>query len=286
MLSDVSQALACPICAGGLDIGDRVVRCRQGHSFDVAREGYVNLTAGGRGASTADTPAMVAARREFLASGHFQPITRMIIDTVRDDLDETTSGVFVDAAGGTGAYLRSLLDAFPQRAGVVVDASKHAARLAARSHARAAAVVSDVWGTLPLKDESAALVTSIFGPRNAEQFARVLHPAGRLLVVTPNDSHLQELVVPLGLLEVDPLKRERLTRKLAPLFVPSCERSVDYAAVLTRAQVVCVALMGPSAAHVDRSDIESRAAGLSDLTSVTVSVNVTTFRRAADPIST
>jgi hypothetical protein len=51
----------CQVCRESVRLAvDRVV-CRREHSFDLARQGYLNLAAGGRRRSTGDTASMVAA---------------------------------------------------------------------------------------------------------------------------------------------------------------------------------------------------------------------------------
>ena len=46
------------------------LRCPRRHSFDIARQGYVDLRAG-RAPHAGDTAEMVAARADFLAAGHY-----------------------------------------------------------------------------------------------------------------------------------------------------------------------------------------------------------------------
>ncbi|MEV4454854.1 putative RNA methyltransferase, partial [Microbispora sp. NPDC049633] len=72
MLADVIDHLVCPACGTAIHLADGSVRCARGHSFDVARQGYVNMLT--RPAGTADTPAMVAARARFLEAGHYAPL--------------------------------------------------------------------------------------------------------------------------------------------------------------------------------------------------------------------
>jgi len=271
------DALTCPVCGDGMRLTSRTLLCESGHTFDVAREGYVNLLGGGAHASTADTPAMVAARREFLAAGYFRPISEAVTTAARAATEPDAPGIVLDAGGGTGEYLSAILDALPERTGLVVDVSKHAARFAARAHPRGSAIVSDVWGQLPVHDSSVALITCIFAPRNAEEFARVLAPGGALIVVTPTGHHLRELVEPLGLLEVDPDKQDRLAEKLGPFFATRAREVLEYRFSLTRAHAVTAALMGPSAAHVSAADLTERAKRLADPVTVSTSVNVATF---------
>ena len=73
-LAAVIAYLRCPVCAGPLHPGGSRLACGRGHSFDIARHGYLNLTTGRAGAGTADSSAMVAARERFLGRGHYQPL--------------------------------------------------------------------------------------------------------------------------------------------------------------------------------------------------------------------
>ncbi len=278
MLNDVIPVLACPQCGGSLVLHGTVLGCDSGHAFDVARQGYVNLLPGRATASTADTPSMIAARKAFLDAGHFEPIADAVVSAARAAVPDTVGGAIVDAGAGTGYALGRLLDVMPQRAGVALDISKYAARVAARSHERTGAIVADVWTRFPLRDGCAAVVLDIFSPRNAEEFARILSPGGALIVVTPDPDHLSELVVPLGLITVDPRKSERLSVKLGSHFEHTDEHTVRYRLTLTRADAVAAAAMGPSAAHVSKDDLAGRVAKLADPLAVTVSVTVGTYR--------
>ncbi len=78
MLSEVVRLLRCPVCGAGLTCDDRVLRCGAGHSYDIAKYGYVSLLAGR--APAGDTAEMVAAREEFLAAGHYRWLADLIAD--------------------------------------------------------------------------------------------------------------------------------------------------------------------------------------------------------------
>lgn len=272
--------LRCPVCAGPLTRTDRTVRCADGHGFDLARQGYLTLLAGGSRAGQGDTADMVAAREAFLGRGHYAPIADSLaraVGTVPAADDDGAPPLVVDLAGGTGYYLAAVLDALPGAVGLDVELSPYAARRAARAHARLAAVRADVWQRLPLATGSAAAVLSVFGPRNAPEIARVLAPEGRLVVVAPAQDHLAEIIGPLGMIGVAPDKADRLARQLADFAVLE-ERAVRYRAAMTREDVTLEALMGPSAHHVDRDALAAAVAALPDAVDVTVSVTVTTYR--------
>ena len=78
----------CPVCSGGLAAvpEERRLACDKGHSFDIARAGYVSLTLGSRSRPTGDTAAMVRARAEFLSTGLYEPIARAVTEVVREVL--------------------------------------------------------------------------------------------------------------------------------------------------------------------------------------------------------
>jgi 23S rRNA (guanine745-N1)-methyltransferase len=183
----------------------------------------------------------------------------------------------VDVGAGTGWWLARVLDRVPERAGLALDSAKPALRRAARAHPRAAAALCDAWRALPVRDGAAALVLSVFAPRNGAEIARVLAPGGALVVVTPTPRHLAELVGPLGLLRVDERKEERLERALAA-FVPAEPLQVETTMELSHADVAALAGMGPSAHHVAPGVLAERVAALPSPVAVTASVVVSAYR--------
>src|SRR5437763_2537520 len=118
----VIRALRCSVCGDPVELTERALRCAKRHSFDVAKQGYVNLLHAKVPAGTADTAEMVAARAEFLAAGHYAPLA----DLVADHAD--TSGLVVDAGAGTGYYLARVLDRQRGSAGLALDVSAMALR--------------------------------------------------------------------------------------------------------------------------------------------------------------
>ncbi len=263
--------LRCPVCHDGLTLDGPSVRCPHGHSFDVARAGYVNLLTTS-GAGTADTAAMVAARAEFLGGGFYDPLLRAVAAAV-----PATARVLVDAGAGTGEYLAVALAAAPEADGIAVDVSVPAVRRAARV-SRAGAVVADVWQSLPVRDGAADVVLNVFAPRNPAEFRRVLRPGGLLLVVTPYDNHLAELMSALGLLRVEPNKLGRLDAALADRF--RLDRRVEVTGTLSLSQAAAQSLiaMGPSAHHVDAATLATLVGRLPAPFPVTFGVHLSSYR--------
>lgn len=277
MLADVIDLLRCPHCGGGLELGEGTVRCAEGHSFDVARQGYLNLLPGDARTGTADTAAMVRARADFLAGGHYAPIA----EAVAAAAVAAPVGDVVDLGAGTGYYLAAVLERLPSAQGLALDVSKHALRVAARAHPRIGAVGCDAWAGLPVRDAAATLVINVFAPRDPAELARVLAPGGSLVVVTPNRAHLAELVSAVGMLTVQERKRERLEGKLGTLFEAVGETAVERTLVLDHVDVAALVAMGPSARHLNEQQVAERVAALPDPLAVTLSVTVATYRRAA-----
>jgi 23S rRNA (guanine745-N1)-methyltransferase len=276
-LNQVVELLRCPVCGGGLEEGEGVVRCGAGHSFDIARQGYVNLVPG-----QGDTPEMVEAREAFLAAGHYARLSAALAEEARtaSGAGAAGSGAVLDIGAGTGYYLARVLDALPDAPGIAIDSSQPALRRAARAHPRAAAVGADAWRELPLRDGVAALILSVFAPRNPAEMARVLAEGGSLIAVTPTTRHLFELVGPLGLLSVPDDKADRLDEQLGSHFELSERRNVEHAMFLNREEAAQLVRMGPSAWHVDEQTVAERLALLPDPLTVTASMTLSRYVRA------
>ncbi|MGW8430149.1 putative RNA methyltransferase [Curtobacterium citreum] len=249
MRDDLLPVLACPVCAEPLArVADGSVGCATGHRYDEAKQGYLTLLPAKRRALTADTPAMVDARLRFLGRGHYAPVERALAAVVAE---ATAPGVVLDVGSGPGTYLAHALEtgAAADRLGVALDLSAVAIRRAARIHPRAGAVVGDVTERLPAVDDAAAVVLDVFAPRNQREYARVLHPAGVLAVVTPRTGHLAELAE--ATIAVDPEKERRLHDSLTPSFVLRSSDDLTWSMELTADDVHDVVHMGPSHHHVD-----------------------------------
>jgi len=278
----VAAHVRCPVCAGPVVVGDDQVSCGRGHSFNIARQGYVSLTSGRGGPGTGDSAAMVLARDRFLGAGHYRPVADALSALAADALAAPAGrggpGLVLDLAGGTGYYLALVLDALDARLGACVDLSAPALRRAARAHPRAAALGADAWQHLPFADGSAALVLSVFGPRNPAEIRRVLAPDGTLLVATPGQDHLAELRRPLGLIGIDELKSARLAEAFGD-YASTAVTSVRYQLRLGHQDLTDLVAMGPSARHIGQDELAARVAALSPApVTVTVDVAVRTYR--------
>jgi 23S rRNA (guanine745-N1)-methyltransferase len=284
MIDGALPYLRCPVCGQALDrAGEQALRCGQGHSFDIARQGYVNLAAG-RSPHPGDSAEMIADRAAFLAEGHYDFIATALADTAAglagtapvpaaaDAPVRPDAGLVLDAGTGTGTYLARVLDALPDAPGLGIDVSKPALRRAARCHRRAGAALADLWRPLPLADASVSVLLNVFAPRNGPEFHRILHPDGVLLVVTPAQDHLAELVRTHGLLRVDPAKADRVAETLGDTWRADGTTTHRRTLHLTAAAARTLIGMTPSARHVSLDGIRAE-----DLTAV-AAVDLTVYR--------
>ncbi len=236
------------MCRQGFSLSGSSLICPSRHTYDIARQGYVNLL--GRPAPVnADTADMVAARDRFLSSGHYRPIT----DDVAAALPEAHR--LVEVGAGTGHHLAGVLKQLPKAHGLAVDVSVPASRRAARAHPRMASVVADTWDSLPLADASVDAVLCIFAPRNLAEFARVLSGRGTLVVVLPHSDHLSELRHSHGLLEVGEAKLEKLKHAAHGHFDIVSTATIAHDIELTEPQATDLVAMGPNAFHNSTASI-------------------------------
>jgi len=186
--------LACSVRRCGLPLQrrDGTFVCAAGHSYDVARSGYVNLLQpqDRRSREAGDSRAAVEARASLLAAG----VGRTLIDTIANraaTFDLGDDPVIVDLGCGSGDALAALT----ARAGtgIGIDLSTAAIERAARHFPDRTWVVANADRRLPLLDRHVDLVLSLHGRRNPAEVARVLTPMGQLLVAVPAADDLIEL---------------------------------------------------------------------------------------------
>jgi 23S rRNA (guanine745-N1)-methyltransferase len=188
----------CPLCAAPLTREERSYRCPSGHSFDLAAAGYTHLLPPNRKHSKApgDDKEMVSARSAFLEKGYYLPLRQALEQLACSLTAELTAPVLLDSGCGEGWYTAGLFQALsaqgkqPRVAGV--DISKFALKKAAKRLPQGEFAVASVY-RLPLPDRSADLITNVFSPLAAEEFARILRPGGHYLYVVPSARHLWQM---------------------------------------------------------------------------------------------
>lgn len=275
-------ALACPLDGAALSDCGRVWQCGLGHSFDVARQGYVNLlpVQKKRSRDPGDSKGMVAARQRFLAAGHYAPVARAINAAVLAGLTSRPEASVLDAGCGEGYYLRQLAGAAQGAPGLTLlglDISKWAVQSAAKQD-RAIRWVVGSNANVPALPGSLDRVLCMFGFPVYSEFARVLCDGGLLVQLDPGPEHLRELreiIYP-------SLKPAREDKAGVPAgFEKVASDTIRYVADIRDAGLVQdLLLMTP---HLYRANAEgrARAAALTSL-SVTIDVELNTLRKKKD----
>ena len=179
--------LICPICGQVLQRYDREYRCENRHSFDIARQGYVNLLTVQQKKSLhpGDTREQVASRRSFLETGFYAPIAQALCDTARE---LGAQGPILDVGCGEGYYSAALADALAAEL-TGLDISKEAVRFAAAKYKNARWLCATA-AHLPVADDAAGTLTSLFALTMPEEFKRVLKPDGLYFQVLAAQDHL------------------------------------------------------------------------------------------------
>ncbi len=284
MLEHVIDVLADPTDGSALMQGDphwATLKSESGHSYDVARQGYVTLAGGAGLRYSGDDAKMIAAREEFLSGGHYAPFVEAVTGNVQDVLDdaavaESDRPVIVEVGAGTGYYLAHTLDGVANSRGVGIDVSVPAAKHLAKCHQRVGAVVADAWARFPVRDASVDAITVIFAPRNAEEFARILKPKGQVVVLTAAQGHLGELRKPLGIIDVERGKVERMIAQAEGHLVPVGEPElVEFPMTLDQAAIAAQIGMSPSARHIHPDTLAERIAALPERMTITARAHVT-----------
>jgi len=190
-------------CRLPLQIGDRRWTCARGHSFDIARSGYVNLLQpqDSKSKHPGDSIEAVAARRRL----HDRGVTRALLDGIASIAQAEVSDIVLDAGCGEGFYLGEIAGRTGCK-GHGIDISIPAVDAASRRYPGCEWVVANADRFVPYADESFSLAMSITARMNAPEFHRVLRKGGRLLVA---------VAAPEDLIELRGKGRERADRTIA-----------------------------------------------------------------------
>ena len=275
--------LRCPNCLLDLAaIDERVFGCPTGHRFDRAKEGYLTLLPPRAPRTIGDDRAMLAARSALLERGAYSPIAQAVAEaaaTVATDASGAPARI-ADLGCGTGYYSAAVARALPAATFLLADRSPDAVRLSLRALPRATGVVLDLWRPLPIRDGTVDVGLNVFAPRNGGEFARILRPNGRLVVVVPAEAHLRELRRAGALLDIPTGKADRVAQQLAEsdLHVEATT-SIEYSLETDATTRGFLAGMGPSAHHAGSLSSEDGDGPVD----VTIAVDVLVFAHSPRP---
>lgn len=173
--------ILCPICKNKLIVVDHSVQCINGHNFDIAKQGYINLNLH-NSQNTGDNSEMIEARKNFLSLGYYS----FLLDKINSLISENNT--LIDLACGEGYYTSR----FIAKDKVGIDLSKQGLKIASRSDKNTTYLLNSIFHN-PLPDACADVVTTIFAPIAKEEIVRLLKQEGKFILVKPDEKHLYEL---------------------------------------------------------------------------------------------
>jgi 23S rRNA (guanine745-N1)-methyltransferase len=224
-------------CGAPLTLEERRARCAIGHTFDIARSGYLNLLQpqDRRSRTPGDTPEAAAARRRFLDAGHARPLDDAIVRA----LPLRQGGSLLDAGCGEGHHLSAFRRAYDVE-GCGIDISVPAIDLAARRHRDCLWLVGNADRMLPFADASLDAITSITSRMNVDEFRRVLAPDGVLLVAIPGADDLIELRESILGERIERDRADRTVETFSSRFTLRDRTTIRHVAHLDRAAMIDV----------------------------------------------
>ena len=230
--------LQCPVCRKVLASSSSGYQCVNKHSFDAARQGYVNflLSHQKHSKEPGDNREMIESRRRFLDRGLYDRVSDGINGAIAGHLEQsacerTTS--ILDAGCGEGFYLKRLKESLP--CGTVaskridyygVDISKFAVRYATQRDKTVSWFVASIVD-LPFLTGSLDSIMNIFSPADFAEFSRILRPSGKLVIAGPGPRHLnglREIIYPVAREHAESTREEQARG----FFSLTDERRVNY----------------------------------------------------------
>ncbi len=183
----------CPNCGTELSPinAGKTYSCANNHSFDQAKEGYLNLLLAQhkRSRNPGDSDEMIRSRQRFLNAGYYHSLVSAIIEQIPEMAADSR---LLDIGCGEGYYLQGINEARKDLQLVGIDISKTAVRMAAKRQFQAQLAV-DSGFNLALFDNSIDCAISVFSPISATEATRVLKPEGLMIMVGPGAQHLSGL---------------------------------------------------------------------------------------------
>ncbi|QBF81466.1 23S rRNA (guanine(745)-N(1))-methyltransferase [Shewanella maritima] len=179
----------CPLCASPLSLAGRSWGCENGHQFDKAKEGYVNLlpVQKKKTKDPGDSKEMMQARRSFLEQGFYQALSDKVNQLASSYIDD--DACILDIGCGEGYYTSRLAHSLAgEHVFYGLDISKAAVRYAAKRYSEINFSVASVF-EMPFADNSFDLAIRIYAPSKPEELQRVIKPGGILIAVSPGPKH-------------------------------------------------------------------------------------------------
>lgn len=186
--------LSCPICQTEIRIDEMKLICKENHTFDIARQGYVNVL--NRAVKTNYAKELFVSRHKLTTqTSFFTPLQNKLNDVIKGNLRNSNSTI-LDAGCGEGSHLnkiKELLGTECEKVKTVgIDIAKEGILEAAKHYEGHVWCVADL-ANLPFAEETFNVILNILSPANYEEFIRVLKSDGAIVKVVPQKAYLNEI---------------------------------------------------------------------------------------------
>ncbi len=187
----MSDVLRCPVCGMTIKRCENSLKCENNHSFDISKEGYVNLLSRSHksGENTGDNRKMAVSRRDFLNKNYYISLAQAISDVMTK---YNVNGNALDICCGEGYYTQQVMQNHPDISYYGFDLSKEMVRLAAKRKCGANFFVANI-ADIPICDDSVDFAFHLFAPFHCGEFYRIMKRSGVLVTVVPGSEHLYGL---------------------------------------------------------------------------------------------
>ncbi len=185
------EILKCPVCNAPLLLAEKSYKCSNNHTFDLSKEGYLNLLQNAK-KTAGDAKEMMLARQHFLNAGYYDKLSNHINAILSAQIEN--DGAIIDIGCGEGYYLARFANernlSTLQLYGF--DISKIGVKMAAKRNKKIHWLVAN-FAHLPFSDHSVQIVLSMFAEYNVAEINRVLVENGAVIIVRAGKNHLNEL---------------------------------------------------------------------------------------------
>jgi len=236
-----AQHLLCPLCKKPLTCAaeSKSFLCERNHTFDIAKQGYVNLlpVQQKRSKQPGDSKEMVLARKHFLELGYYQPLADALYQQTLKSMSHSNQPALVlDAGCGEGYYTKQLHQRLHAQSHKIntyaFDISKPAITEAAKCSAEISWFVSTIKD-VPLAPRSVDVLISVFSPLQTAHFQQLLSPNGTLITLSAGSNHLQQLKE-LIYTDVSTYDPDKAIKQLQPNFRLEKRQALQYTLSLTK----------------------------------------------------
>lgn len=255
--------LTCPVCKTALSQTERQLRCENNHSFDMAKQGYFNLllNTAKNSKQPGDNAAMVAARSQFLNSGHYQSISDAINQLVIDQLWQQGHAQILDLGCGEGYYTERLHHALTdhqiEHDLYGLDISKDAIKAACKRDKKINWLVANA-NHAPFTPNSMHTIVNVFNRIMPDALNTLCHPEGKVIIASAGAYHLQQLKE--AIYQTPKYVEYDAISAMAPHFKHDARTTLDFTMQLEQQSAAALLAMTP---HVWRSSPQTQQGLLS-----------------------